>query len=545
MVRRGPRSSFWQKQFPTLLGVGILVLALVAGVFFIGQGPGVFAPRAAPETTPQKVQLTNVTDNSFTVSFFTQEQTAGFVKYGTEPDNLRSQASDDRDQLSGTVGSFTLHHVTVRGLSPNTTYYYVLGTGTRSTFDNNGSPFSVKTAQRGGAPSAAQTAYGNVLDQSGQPAEGAIVYASIAGVGPMSSLVKSSGSWAIPLANARTADGSSYATINESDAMSILVQGEQANTTSELAVTVAQSQPVENITLGTNGTTAPAVADSTRGSSTSGSGSSLTDTITSGSGGSLEDTEGVSGTGGTTTTTTSRTSGGLGSLTDEQDTALPGGTTTEGVITTTTVDVDSTEIQRVVEPPKIVGTAAPNVEVTIEVNSETQIVQTVTSDATGQFELDLASIAEAQDLEAGEHMVTASYTDPDTGLTVTKQQTFTLDEDGIVLAQSSSETTTTSPYSSGNPFTIEDSTGSGGLSSPSPSPSVSPSPSPASTRSGQVATTSGLPKSGSVGTTMALVLGGLFFILSGVWSYWISQQLEESYVDENQTYSSHLKTDSL
>ncbi|HEX9817845.1 MAG TPA: hypothetical protein VGA89_03075, partial [Patescibacteria group bacterium] len=95
------KTPFAKRQIPTLLGLGILVVSLVAGVLVFGEGPGVFAPRATPETTPKNVRVTNLTDKSFTISFVTEEATSGFVKYGTQEGALRSQASDDRDQLSG------------------------------------------------------------------------------------------------------------------------------------------------------------------------------------------------------------------------------------------------------------------------------------------------------------------------------------------------------------------------------------------------------------------------------------------------------------
>lgn len=525
-----PRSSLWQKQFPTIIGVGVLILALAAGVFFIGEGPGVFAPRAAPETTPQKVQVTNVTDNWFTVSFYTDESTPGFVRYGTEASNLRSQASDDRDQLSGSVGSYKLHHITVRGLSPNTTYYYVLGTGSRATFDNNGSPFSVTTAQRGGTPSAAETAYGNVLAPDGSPAEGAIVYATISGVGPLSSLVKASGSWAIPLANARTTDGSAYAEISDNQPIQLLVQGTQANLTSSATVTVAEALPVDNITLGQGG---PALTAETKAGDAQANVTARADqTVSTQS--SLDTEPGLGNDSSDETATASSTTNGLGGLGELSTTT----STDSAEVVSTTVDVDSIEVRTVQEPPKIVGKAAPDAAVQITVNSDTQIVRTVTTDSDGNFELDLATIAESSELEEGEHTVTATYIDPETGQTITKQQTFTLDSTGSLLAQANTNTSTgsfgqagtggttpsPSPFSSGDPFTLEDSTTSASAS-PSASPEVGGTK--GSTRSGQVATSAALPQSGSVGTTLALVLGGLFFIFSGVWSFWISQQLEE------------------
>src|SRR5690606_12599373 len=101
----------------------------------------VFSPRATPQTMPKNIQVTNLSDTGFSISFVTDEAVAGFIKYGTSPSDLSQQAGDDRDQLTGTVGTFMTHHITLRGLQPNTQYYYELGTGTSATFDNNGAPY--------------------------------------------------------------------------------------------------------------------------------------------------------------------------------------------------------------------------------------------------------------------------------------------------------------------------------------------------------------------------------------------------------------------
>jgi hypothetical protein len=156
--------SFWQKQMPTMFGLGVLVIALVAGLVMFGTGTGVFSPRATPQTTPKQVKITNVGDKSFTVSFYTDEATTGFVKYGAKETDLKSQSSDDRDQLAGAVGEYTLHHITVKGLKPSSSYFFTLGTGSGSIFDNNGAPFNVKTvADPGTPPPAAKTVYGSVM----------------------------------------------------------------------------------------------------------------------------------------------------------------------------------------------------------------------------------------------------------------------------------------------------------------------------------------------------------------------------------------------
>jgi hypothetical protein len=97
-----------KKQIPTILGLLILFVALISGVLLFGQGTGVFAPRATPQTTPKNIRISNLTDKSFTVSFYTDESTVAFIKYGEEAKTLNKQASDDRDQLSGVVKDYRL-----------------------------------------------------------------------------------------------------------------------------------------------------------------------------------------------------------------------------------------------------------------------------------------------------------------------------------------------------------------------------------------------------------------------------------------------------
>jgi len=480
-----------KKKIPTLIGLGILVVGLIVGVIVLGTGPGVFAPRATAETTPEKIKLTNITDNSFTVSFLTPGKTSGFVKYGTEANSIKSQIGDDRDQLSGTIGEYQLHHVTVRGLKSATNYYYTLGTSSSGSFDNNGTPFTVKTTQKGGAPSAAKTVYGSVLSEAGSPASGVIVYAAMTGVGEMSALVKSSGSWAIPLSNARKADGSGYAQISDTDQIALVVQGTKTSLMTTQTVAVNQSQPVETITLGRGG------SGVTPGSASPGAEAGVEADF--GTSNNLDE-------GGLAPDDLSGEAGGLGSngLLDASEAE---------VVPQVTIDFEATDSGQIVTTgsPTISGVAVPNVTVTLEVNSETQIVRELTADADGNFELDLEELKET--LEPGEHTATYTYTDPATDLPVTKTITFTVEEPQLAMA----DTGGTTPYGSGHPFSMEEATESAGASS---------SAMPLATRSALLATGSGVPVSGSVGTTLALVLGGLFFIMAGGWSYYLATQIE-------------------
>jgi hypothetical protein len=517
------KKSFFQKRIPTLIGLGILVIALVAGTFLFSQGTGVFAPRATPQTTPKKIRVTNLTDSGFSVSFLTDESTVGHVKYGDDLKKINSQASDDRDQLSGTIDEYKLHHVTVRGLEPNSTYYYTLGTGSGG-FDNNGQPFSIKTAQRTGVPSAAKTVYGSVVSPSGNPAEGAIVYIKTEGVGEMSSLVKNSGSWAIPLSNARLTDGSTYAQISDSDALTIFVQGTSASLTSQIAVGVANSQPVASVTLGQsqNLNTAQETLPPTGGQNQPLPTNEAKTDFPSNEIANLTTDEEATPSEGEQLISILEQGGGIEEL-------ISGGVLTDGSQSTAAAALSILDLEQIesasatptinINQPKITGKAAPNVIVSIQVHSDTQIDQYIVADDEGNFELDISQLE--QELEPGEHTVSYSYEDPVTGETINKTQTFYVAEDtSNQLAQAdTAEDEEEYPYSSSSPYPIDEAT-----------QSAEATGSAIATDSGRTtipSTKSAVPVSGSVGTTYALILGGLFFILAGVWSWWIASNLEE------------------
>lgn len=495
------KQSFSQKRIPTLLGLGVLIIGMIAGVLFLGQGFGAFSPRATAQTTPKNVQISNITDSGFTVSFITDDSTIGFIKYGTAADALKLQVSDDRDQISGSVTSYTTHYISVRELQPNTPYFFTLGTGSQARFDNNGAPYTTKTAVRTGNPSPALTIYGNVLNEQNQPASGSIVYAQIDGVGQLSSLVKDSGSWSIPLSNARTSDGSGYARLDANTSVALTVQGILASSTTATQTTVAQAQPMPALTLGTTGQQiaqtlpSPSAFDTTQ--------------IASPSPSPVEFASPVATTSATIADQNPSSSGIDTTNASSSATTTPGENRVLNVEATTPPVIETTQ-------PVIIGQAPANVQVTIQIHSATQITSQIQADNTGSFSLDLAELSKT--LEPGEHTITISYVDPQTGKTVTQQKTFTVTANAqaastqqLALATSP----TLQPYGTSNPFPATD--------TPTPTPTL------VSTNSGEVrstmpATGSALPTSGSTETTIALIGAGLLLLVAGGWSFALSRK---------------------
>lgn len=513
-----------KKQIPTFIGLLILFVALISGVLLFGQGTGVFAPRATPETTPKNIRVTNVTDKTFTVSFYTDESTVAFIKYGLEANDLEQQASDDRDQLSGIVRDYRLHHLTVRGLEANKTYYYVLGTGSND-FDNDGQPYSITTASRPNqSPPSNQTVYGNVLTAAGEPAEGAIVYLYNDEIGGLSSIVKASGSFGISLSNAFKVDKTAYASLSDEAILNIKAQGIEPNLTSDLQTTVATAQPVPDLILAAAGSASESanvsivedrdelLADATATDEAA---------INMATGGASLDVDEQA--------EESATAGALAEMTEQAEAAASESAVVEELnLDELSEEQAAAEVVIKTTTPVIKATLPPNTIVRITVHSETQIDQTMQTDAEGNLVLDVASLG--QNLEPGEHTATYSYIDPVTGEEVTKTYNFTVAPDAsrqLAQANLPSPSPTTAvpsiPYGSGNPYLPG---GGGEESLASPTASITSTPTPIGTAGAIVATTSGQYSAGSFGTTLALLFAGLFFVAMGVWSYFLSNSLE-------------------
>ncbi|HSW89864.1 MAG TPA: fibronectin type III domain-containing protein [Patescibacteria group bacterium] len=237
-----------KKHIPTVLGILILGIGLVGGIILVNQtGTTGFLPRASPETTPKNLKVTNTTDTGFTVSWVTDIKTPGYIKYGTTASNLSVTVTDDRDQISGSVDNYITHHVTFRSLQAGTQYYYKIGTGANLLYDNNGTPYTTTTA--GSSTSGtSSTMYGQVQNASGVPAPGVLVYVASDVSAPLSTLTQTSGSWVIPLSNARSKDLRQSASFSPDTVLTLLItDGTQSST---VTVKFSGAQPVPEITLG-------------------------------------------------------------------------------------------------------------------------------------------------------------------------------------------------------------------------------------------------------------------------------------------------------
>ncbi|MFH1280700.1 MAG: Ig-like domain-containing protein [Candidatus Beckwithbacteria bacterium] len=234
--------------FPTALGLFILLVAIGVGLFLVKTKTEVKVG-ADESFNPKQVRITNVSDTGFSVSWLTDSPANGLVKYGSESNSIKQSALDDRDQLSGESGSFELHHVTVKNLSPSTKYFFKLESEKKQ-FDSNGKPFEIITGAVLGTPPVADPVYGTILLSSGAVAEGAVVYLNVPNAAPISALAKTNGNWALSLSTARTADLNNYLSYDtQATVVNILVQGGSMGN-APVITTTSNDSPVPDITLG-------------------------------------------------------------------------------------------------------------------------------------------------------------------------------------------------------------------------------------------------------------------------------------------------------
>jgi len=240
-----------KKRIPTIVGIFLLLLGITLGVYLVQMGGQSFSTKAGPGQTPSDIRITNVTDNSFTVSWRTEAETLGFLHYGTKRTNLNLSALDERDKSSTAGRSYKNHYVSVSGLLPETLYYFEIISGDESLiFDNGGQPYTVTTGKSLQGAVSADTAYGTILYSNLAPADGALVYVTMTGGAPLSSLSGSTGTWAVPLSSLRTFDLADFLDYDRETAeLSIEVLGPEGSVATAVTTTINDS-PVKDIILG-------------------------------------------------------------------------------------------------------------------------------------------------------------------------------------------------------------------------------------------------------------------------------------------------------
>jgi len=204
------------KKIPTIFGL-LMIFGLLGIASF---GFNTFFKKdseAATQKIPQNIQITNISDTGMTVTWITEAQTSGVVSVSKELGSTKTYY-DERDTT--TPGKYYTHSINIRNLTPETNY--------NLTLISDGKPYNKIQSATGKLLSPAspqyEPAYGSALFADNKPANGSLVYLTMNGSQILSTLVKESGSWLIPLANIRTINLNEFLTFQERSDINLIIK---------------------------------------------------------------------------------------------------------------------------------------------------------------------------------------------------------------------------------------------------------------------------------------------------------------------------------
>ncbi len=223
-------------KIPTLLGLGIIFLGLVSGLYLI-LGEQTFLTKATPNFTPKNITLTNLSEDSVVISWQTNSAVSSFITYGQNSPEEKT-ALDDRDN-----NPYLNHYVTIKNLLSKTRYQYKINSGKIVSGVENFETAAPLTSQTKLTP-----IIGSVLDGV-KPLEDGIVYLILPEATTQSALIKTGGNFLIPLSLVRKPDLSDAYSFTEETTAKLTIRSAKGDTNVLFKLT-ANPLPLPPIRLG-------------------------------------------------------------------------------------------------------------------------------------------------------------------------------------------------------------------------------------------------------------------------------------------------------
>ncbi len=238
------KNRLFNKRIPTILGLGIVVLGIVLTTGIVKMQTNLRSNASISEV-PQNVKVTNLSDNSFTITYQTNTATTGFVNYG-KSEELGNTQLDNLDKEKSNLSSNNLHSITIEKLSPDTKYYLVIISG-QNTFLNNGIPFEISTGPSIPSPAGEIAIKGKLILPDGSVPNEALIYLSTDNSQLLSTTAGKEGRFKFALKGLRTDGLSSYLEINDNTVLKLLAISGSLKST--VLVSLKEANAIPTITL--------------------------------------------------------------------------------------------------------------------------------------------------------------------------------------------------------------------------------------------------------------------------------------------------------
>lgn len=185
-------------KIPTLLGLIILLLGVIGGIYLVNQNQ-ILKTRAAVSSSPKNVNVYNLSGSSAALSWQTDEAAIGFVKAGSSLSESKTYL-DDRDSTA--PSPHKLHFITLTNLKPQTTYSYQIYSGPTIYPD----PPATFITSAYVPPLNWNPIAGTIIDSDNQPVSEALIILELNNAQKLASITKSGGNFILPLSDLKTFD---------------------------------------------------------------------------------------------------------------------------------------------------------------------------------------------------------------------------------------------------------------------------------------------------------------------------------------------------
>lgn len=205
------------RKIPTLAALFLLCIGFGALFYFDSRSPQTTISATSP-SVPKNIHFTNITDSSFTVSWFTEK--AELARLQISIDGKTFTYFDDLDSDTTSRPRMT-HSITTKNLQEGKSYPFKIISGDSRCISKESCPSFEKSTSKKFPSSQLTPVRGTVTTAINKPAEDAIIYLIIGKSAPLSGRADSAGLWVIPLQNLLTAEALIPYTPQDSDPVEI------------------------------------------------------------------------------------------------------------------------------------------------------------------------------------------------------------------------------------------------------------------------------------------------------------------------------------